>query len=63
MLYKRGRGWHYHFKFDGVRYGGSTRQASKREAEQVLAALKADLARRRVESRTKSVKFCVVSEG
>ncbi len=47
-LYKRGTYWYYTFWFEGVRYQGSTRQTSKREAERVLETLKADLARRRV---------------
>jgi len=47
-LCKRGSVWHYDFRFEGVWYQGSTRQSNKREAQQVLSALKADLARRRV---------------
>jgi len=61
-IYKRGRFWHFDFRFDGVRYQGSTRQTSKREAEQVLSALKTDLARRRVNLPAKSVKFREVSD-
>lgn len=50
-LYKRRTYWYYEFWFDGVRYQGSTRQTSKREAERVLAALRDDLARRRTNFR------------
>ena len=56
-IYKRGRFWHFDFRFDGVRYQGSTRQTSKREAEQVLSVRKADRARRRVNLPAKGVQF------
>ena len=61
-LYKRGAYWHFDFRFDGVRYQGSTRLTSKREAEQILSVKKADLARRIVGLPAKSVKFIKVSE-
>ncbi len=44
-LYKRGSYWHYDFYFDGVRHQGSTRQKRLREAERIVDAMKADLAR------------------
>jgi hypothetical protein len=61
-LYRRGHIWYYEFWFDGVRFQGSTRQSNKREAERIIAALKADVARRRVNLPSKSVKFQEISD-
>ena len=44
-LYKRGRYWHYDFRFEGIRYQGSTKQRDRREAGKIGRALKGDLAR------------------
>jgi len=62
-LYKRGEYWHYDFRFEGKRYQRSTRQRSKREAEKVLHAAQADLARRTFNLPAKSVAFAEISDG
>lgn len=42
-LYKRGRYWHYDFQQEGVRFTGSTKRETKRDAQDWLRAYKTEL--------------------
>src|SRR5262249_46113818 len=44
-VYKRGNLWWYDFIFEGVRFQGSTKQGSRRVAEQIEAAKRTQLAK------------------
>ena len=62
-LYKRGEYWHYDFRFEGKRYQRSRRQRNKREAQKVLHAAQADLARRKFNLPAKSVALREICDG
>jgi integrase len=56
-VFKRGKYWQYDFRFEGIRFQKSTKQRDKREAEKIENAVKTDLARRKFNLPSKSVRF------
>jgi len=56
-LFKRGKCWYYDFWFEGVRYQKSTKQRDKREAGKVEDSVRSDLARRKFNLPSKSLRF------
>lgn len=65
-LYRRAKAkdkpWHYDFKFQGVRYQGSTLTSNRGEAEIFLASIRADLARGVFNVPGKGVRFDEAAE-
>ncbi|MBI4167173.1 MAG: site-specific integrase [Acidobacteria bacterium] len=59
-LTKRGKIYHYDFFFEGERHQKSTGMQNLRDAERVESAVKADLARRKFNLPSKSVRFSEV---